>query len=542
MISCGPEASESAGSPIGEADQPLYPLTTKLWTTPHIPVCWHDQPGLPSFSVEKNQVKAVLTGKRSWSSAGNLDFTGFVQGCGNTPTGIKISIGQNSGAATSYLGLSTNGVAEMMLDFGSNVTTNYPICSSQGLSREQCIKVIALHEFGHAIGLAHEHNRPDTPEWCLEQQSPQGTNGNETFGPWDNNSIMNYCSTVKDISGLERRGIEKYYGQYNGDTQRHRDTNLDGKADLFCHDVTLGQLSVDRADASGTFGGTDWVRTSTWCAGSTKRVFKGDFNVDGRIDLLCHDAKTGHKQIDFASTSGQYAGNDWSTTTAWCNGDKDRLMIGDFNNDNRDDLLCRNVLNGNVSIDYASTAGNFGGTEWTGSGVGCTGFGKQYMGDLNGDGRDDLLCHYPEGLSHLGQGFTRSLADGSGRFTTSVFVNTGFCSEPSSELVLGRFNGDGRWDLMCHDVESGLYEIQYSGTGGTIGGSGTWSAQGGCSFVGARLSVGDFSGDGRDDILCFDAFHGTKFIAYANASGAFFTTPDWSSFSNWCSWEPSELH
>ena len=65
---------------------------------------------------------------------------------------------------------------------------------------EFCIRAIAVHEFGHAIGYSHEQNRPDTPPSCDEL--PQGHNGDALFGAWDVASIMNYCNPTWNNGGL----------------------------------------------------------------------------------------------------------------------------------------------------------------------------------------------------------------------------------------------------------------------------------------------------------------------------------------------------
>jgi hypothetical protein len=66
--------------------------------------------------------------------------------------------------------------------------------------RESCIRSIAVHEFGHAIGFAHEQNRNDTPGECAEK--PQGPNGDVMLTPWDLHSVMNYCNPVYNNNGV----------------------------------------------------------------------------------------------------------------------------------------------------------------------------------------------------------------------------------------------------------------------------------------------------------------------------------------------------
>jgi Metallo-peptidase family M12B Reprolysin-like/IPT/TIG domain len=65
-----------------------------------------------------------------------------------------------------------------------------------------------LHEFGHAVGLHHEHERRDASN-CDDGDVGSGNSESVTIGSYDPQSVMNYCAireepvfTSGDIQGI----------------------------------------------------------------------------------------------------------------------------------------------------------------------------------------------------------------------------------------------------------------------------------------------------------------------------------------------------
>lgn len=507
---------------------PLYYDSTGLWPKRDISVCWETS----GYAAEKRWVKDALRGQRSWARTGDVNFVGWGD-CAEGQMGVRIKVGTTMSSYLGYFG--SLFATYMTLDFRSNVNDLYSRCLENSLDREQCIKSVALHEFGHALGYAHEHNRDDTPDSCTD--SPQGGNGNNTFGAWDGRSLMAYCNFTTDISPVDRVGTHHVYGAFNGDTPRLMDYSGDGRADLYCHNAGNNSKQVDFADASGAFGGTDWSRSTAWCTHDVGRLYKGDFNGDGRGDLLCHDLANGNKWVDYADSNGGFDGTNWYRATTWCSAGEGRLYIGDFNGDNRDDLLCQESDTGKKYIDYADASGQFNGNDWSHNSTFCTEpTSRLFVGDFNGDGRSDLLCQ-----TRASGTIQIDYADGSGRFGSSDWSMTStFCKTTSSEMFIGDFNGDGRSDLLCHYGDPGI-AIDYADASGRFARTEWARSVPFCSENADRLYVGDVNGDRRDDLVCHDVRTGNKRLDYADSAGKF-NGVDWQATAPWCGETSAELH
>lgn len=167
-----------------------FPLLAAKWPFNKVFVCWEDT--AEEYFDQRALVRAGV--QETWEASSGLQFLGWGQ-CTEKSGGIRIAV-RDTGPHVAFLGKFLDGLeGGMVLNFEYE---NWGTGCQERLN--YCNRVIAIHEFGHAIGFAHEQNRPDTPGEC---NSAQGTDGDDiTLTPWDEHSVMNYCNPVYSNDGV----------------------------------------------------------------------------------------------------------------------------------------------------------------------------------------------------------------------------------------------------------------------------------------------------------------------------------------------------
>jgi hypothetical protein len=275
------------------------------------------------------------------------------------------------------------------------------------------------------------------------------------------------------------------------------DVNNDGKLDLVVANERSGDVSVLLHDGKGGFSPSPG---SPFPAGPNPNdLASGDFNGDGLVDLAIANHETQHITVLLADGRGSLAPAPHSPVTVVVRPHVHGVAAGDFNGDGRLDLVTDSWAEDRLVILFGDGDGGFA-TPGTSVAVGRHPYQRVRVADLNGDGRADIVSPNLEG-----DNVTILLADGKGKFhqpTRSPFP----CGDSPFNVAIGDVNADGKPDLAI--VNSPSSASDRSGQDGLtilIGdGLGAFTNMAGSPFVTGKFpnipAVGDLNGDGVADV------------------------------------------
>ncbi|HEY7289782.1 MAG TPA: VCBS repeat-containing protein [Vicinamibacterales bacterium] len=309
------------------------------------------------------------------------------------------------------------------------------------------------------------------------------------------------------------------------------DFNGDGFTDIaLVGGQGWGSIPVALSDGNGGFtmvNNVDLSMFPMFAADAGTQKLAGDFDGDGREDIaLVGVATWGVIPVAFSDGMGGFtetaeAVTDFFQLRASVIGT--RAFVGDFDGDGLSDIIliqpgssslpwARSLGNGSFEVRYINV-GDFG--VWS-----ATPGAEILVGDFNGDHITDLALSGPTGWTTL----PMVLSTGGGGFTT-VNPPAGDFATWSSTMgvvrLVGDFSGNGTADIALAGVPgwTTLPEALTNGSAITVANSGVGSFQVWSATTGAQALVGDFNGDGRQDIaLTGAAGWNTLPIAFASTT------------------------
>jgi hypothetical protein len=351
------------------------------------PICTYSiSPANQSFSASggSGTVNVTTQDGCTWSVSESSSWIAITAGSSGTgPGAVTYSVSSNSGSSSRSDVLTVAGQTFTVTESGQTPACTYTLSpASQSLSASGGTGTVSVTTQAGCTWSASESS-----SWITITAGSSGNgSGNVTYSV-SSNSGSSSRSAVLTVAGQTFTVTES--GQTSPALSNSHDFNGDGKADLIGQNQSTGQLYY------WLMNGTTYVSSGYLFNGQAvdtnwKIVGVGDFNADGKSDLVWQNQSTGQLYYwlmnGIALQSSGYLFNGQAVDTNW-----KIVGIGDFNADGKTDLIWQNQATGQLyywlmnGIALQSSGYLFNGqgieTNWKIVGI----------GDFNADGKPDLI-------------------------------------------------------------------------------------------------------------------------------------------------------
>jgi hypothetical protein len=259
-------------------------------------------------------------------------------------------------------------------------------------------------------------------------------------------------------------------------------------------------------------------RQTNFFPGTGFKFFPGDVNGDGKTDLIVWDQAAGNWHIAEMTLPGfpvrqTAAVGAYPALVGWGQGNVWKPLIGDYNGDGFDDIAVFNATTGSWQVSLSDRAtftpslgrGDF---NWLLPWAASSAF-VAFSGDFNGDGIDDVMVWNPAfGTWQVALSTGSLFVPNPGANGNFIWLNN-FAVGSFWNPVIGDFNGDGIDDIAVLNTHDGTWQVAL-GTGSQFvpnagsNGNFLWATGLGAGGLWTPLT-GDWNGDGKTDIGIFQA-------------------------------------
>ena len=438
----------------------------------------------------------IKTFANEWSRYANIKFE-YVASSQNADVKVAFKWNNDSGS-WSYVGTDCKKIAQNKPSMNFGWFDNYT--SDTEFSRT------IIHEFGHALGLIHEHQHPTNG---INWNKPVVYDYYKTSQGWsqadvDHNIFRKYSTTETNYSSYDMYSIMHYSipashttdgysvgwntvlsetdkkfigGQYPISVSGMAvaaDYDGDGKMDIAVK-TSNGGWYIDYS--SNGFGYWDW-------SGSGYAIYDiipvADYDGDGKADISIRTSD-GRWHIDYASNGF----GPWDVSYPGIAGGDVIPVPADYDGDGKADISVKTAEGGYFGTWYIDYSGNgFGNWDWSYTGYAL--YDIIPVGDYDGDGKADISIMTSDGFWHIDYA-----SNGFGRWDVSYPVIAGSNVMP----VPADYDGDGKTDISVKTPD-GRWYIDYSKNG-----FGYWDWSGSGYAISKEIPVGDYDGDGKADLV-----------------------------------------